>query len=68
MSPTLLEALVVIILVIVAWQLGLILTPIVLRELRSMKRSLDDVSDESLAEAEAEQTLAMKEQHHGTRH
>jgi hypothetical protein len=49
MSPTLLEAAMVIVLIIVAWQLGLALAPIVLRELRALRQSLDDVSDDSLA-------------------
>ncbi|NNJ10391.1 hypothetical protein EKD04_008635 [Chloroflexales bacterium ZM16-3] len=52
MSPTLLEAAVAIILVVVAWQLGLALAPIVLRELRAMRQSLDDVSEDSLAETD----------------
>ncbi|NTW03883.1 MAG: hypothetical protein HGA19_21845 [Oscillochloris sp.] len=49
MSPTLLELAVVILLIVVAWQLGLTLAPIVLRELRTMRQSLDDVSEDSLA-------------------
>jgi hypothetical protein len=50
MSPTLLEAATAIILVVAAWQLGLALAPIVLRELRAMRQSLDDASEDSLAE------------------
>lgn len=50
MSPTLLEAAVVIVLIIVAWQLGLALAPIVLRELRTLRQSLDDASDRTLAD------------------
>ncbi|NTW98320.1 MAG: hypothetical protein HGB28_07235 [Oscillochloris sp.] len=49
MSPTLLEVSVAIILVVVAWQLGLALAPIVLRELRALRQSLDDASEDSLA-------------------
>jgi len=52
MSPTLLEVAVAIILVVVAWQLGLALAPIVLRELRAMRQSLDDASEDSLAETD----------------
>ena len=50
MSPTLLEGLVVIILIIVAWQLGLALAPIVRRELQNLRQSLDDASDPTLPE------------------
>jgi hypothetical protein len=50
MSPTILELVVLIILIITAWQLGVVLAPIIWRELRSMKQSLDDVSDEVTAE------------------
>ncbi len=46
MSPTVLEVVVLIILIIVAWQLGILLAPMILREFRSMRDSLDDVSDE----------------------
>jgi hypothetical protein len=49
MSPTLLEAAIAIVLIVVAWQLGLALAPIVLRELRAMRQSLDEVSEDSLA-------------------
>jgi hypothetical protein len=52
MSPTLLEAAVAIMLIVVAWQLGLAIAPIVLRELRAMRQSLDDASEDSLAETE----------------
>jgi hypothetical protein len=50
MSPTLLEAAIAIVLVVAAWQLGLALAPIVLRELRAMRQSLDDASEDSLAD------------------
>ncbi|MEI7769772.1 MAG: hypothetical protein WCI67_07290 [Chloroflexales bacterium] len=49
MSPTLLEAAIAVALIVVAWQLGLALAPIVLRELRAMRQSLDEVSEDSLA-------------------
>ncbi len=48
MSPTLLEAAIAIILIVVAWQLGLALAPIVFRELRTMRQSVDEVSEDSL--------------------
>jgi hypothetical protein len=49
MSPTLLEAAIAVVLIVVAWQLGLAIAPIVLRELRTMRQSLDEVSEDSLA-------------------
>lgn len=52
MSPTVLEVFVLLILLFAAWQLGILLAPIVLRELRSMQDSLDDVSEEQEKEDE----------------
>jgi hypothetical protein len=49
MSPTLLEAAIAVVLIVVAWQLGLALAPIVMHELRAMRQSLDEVSEDSLA-------------------
>lgn len=67
MSPTLLEAVMAIILIIVAWQLGIALAPIILRELRSMKESFDETSDQIEDEQEIEQ-YREKEQTNGSRH
>lgn len=61
MSPTLLELAVLIVLLVIAWQLGVLLAPIILRELRSMRQSLDDVSDEMLEEEQAEQDSRKQE-------
>jgi hypothetical protein len=46
MSPTVLECTIAIILVLVAWQIGVLIAPTILREIRSMKQSLDDVDDQ----------------------
>jgi hypothetical protein len=50
MSPTLLEAVVAIIVIVVAWQIGLALAPDVFRLLRTLKRDIDDVTTEALAD------------------
>lgn len=55
MSPTLLEALMVIIILVVAWQIGLTLAPLIFREWRNMRRSLDEVSHDIEAEQTADQ-------------
>ena len=60
MSPTLLEGLVVIILIIVAWQLGLALAPIVRRELQNLRQSLDDASDPTLPEQDEARTKRLE--------
>lgn len=65
MSPTLLEAVVAIILIIVAWQIGVALAPLILRELRSMRESFDDASEQIIEEEEIEQ-YRTKEQYNGT--
>jgi hypothetical protein len=63
MSPTLLEGAVVIILIIVAWQLGLALAPIVRRELQNLRQSLDDASDTTLADCDDATTTRLEETH-----
>jgi hypothetical protein len=52
MSPTLLEIAVAIMLIVVAWQLGLALAPLVRRELHTMRQSFDEASEDSLADLE----------------
>lgn len=44
MSPTLLEGVVAIIVIVLAWQIGLALAPDVIRLLRSLKRDIDDAT------------------------
>lgn len=63
MSPTLLEALAAIVLIIVAWQLGLVLAPIILRELRAMKQSLNEVSDDIVSEVIEEEPIETTKEH-----
>ena len=63
MSPTLLEGLVVIVLIIVAWQLGLALAPIVRRELQNLRQSLDDASDPTLVEQDEARTKRLEKPH-----
>lgn len=69
MSPTLLEVVVLVVLLVAAWQLGVLLAPTILRELRSMRRSLDEVSDELLADEadEAHRQMAEKEKQNGSK-
>ncbi len=46
MSPTLLEAALALVLLWVAWQLGVALAPAIRRGLRAMRRGLGDAHDE----------------------
>lgn len=43
MSPTLLEALIVIILIVLGWQIGIQLAPVVLHHWKSAQRQLDQI-------------------------
>jgi hypothetical protein len=70
MSPTLLELAVAIILIVVAWQIGLAIAPAILRWMRSLKRDVDQVAEEALRDPD-QKTLnhQHKEEHtNGTRH
>jgi hypothetical protein len=53
MSPTVLEVFVLLILLFAAWQLGILLAPVILRELRSMQDSLEDVKEQEEEEEQA---------------
>jgi hypothetical protein len=69
MSPTLLELAVAIVLVVVAWQIGIIVAPMVMRWLRSLKDAVDEAADEALTDRD-QQPLSHqhKEEHtNGTR-
>ena len=69
MSPTLLEGLMVLVLLVVAWQIGLIIAPIILRELRGMRRSLDEAIDLSDDVLEDSDTYSQKKEHqNGSKH
>jgi hypothetical protein len=58
MSPTLLEGAIVLVILFVAWQIGVILAPTILRWLRGVGRDLDPV-DDTVDEVTKERT------HHG---
>jgi hypothetical protein len=70
MSPTLLEFAVMIVLIVVAWQIGLAIAPNVLRWLRTLKRDVDEVTEEGLAEIDRDSPSQQhtKEHTNGTRH
>ena len=69
MSPTLLEAAVVIILIVVAWQIGLTIAPSVLQWLRSLKEDVDQVADQSANAADDRLNSHNEKEHtNGTRH
>jgi len=64
MSPTLLEFAVAIILIVVAWQLGVAITPLILRWLRSLKRDVDEAAEEGLRDLDQHTT----DHHHKEEH
>lgn len=69
MSPTLLELTVMIILIVVAWQIGLAIAPSVLRWLRTLKRDVDEVTEEGLTDLDQDSPQQHKKEHtNGTRH
>lgn len=45
MSPTLLELALVIMVLVIAWQLGLALAPTILRQLRALRHEVDEAAD-----------------------
>ncbi|HEX8683611.1 MAG TPA: hypothetical protein VF707_14920 [Ardenticatenaceae bacterium] len=66
MSPTLLEGVMVILLIIIAWQLGLLLAPTVRHIWHQQMQALDDASDNGLADAERiEDKQELEESDHG---
>ncbi|HEY3231712.1 MAG TPA: hypothetical protein VGJ87_20960 [Roseiflexaceae bacterium] len=69
MSPTLLELGVAIILIVVAWQIGVAVAPAIMRGLRSLKNDVDEVAEEAFGDLD-QKTLDQqhKEEHtNGTR-
>jgi hypothetical protein len=69
MSPTLLELGVAIILIVVAWQIGVAIAPAIIRGLRSLKNEVDEVAEEAFEDLD-QKTLDQqhKEEHtNGTR-
>ena len=68
MSPTLLELAVAIILVVVAWQIGLAIAPSILRLLRTLKHDVDEATDEAFGDLDTTHNQQHKEEHsNGTR-
>ena len=69
MSPTLLELAVAIILVVVAWQIGVAIAPSILQWLRSLKQDVDEAAEETLRpDEDSRQQYKEKEHTNGTRH
>ena len=67
MSPTRLEFAVAIVLLVVAWQAGVILAPGVLRWLRGLKDDVDSAAAEAYDEPDLSQNQHNKEHGNGTR-
>ena len=70
MSPTLLEFTVMLVLIVVAWQIGLAIAPSVLRWLRTLKRDVDEVTEEGFADLDQDPPHQQNKKEHtnGTRH
>ena len=69
MSPTLLELAVMIILIVVAWQIGLAIAPSIMRWLRGLKRDVDEATEEGLADLDQDTVHQHTKEHtNGTRH
>ena len=67
MSPTLLEFAMIIVLIIVAWQIGLAIAPQVLRWIRALKRDVDEATEAAFEDPEADQPYHQKEHTNGSR-
>ena len=70
MSPTLLELAVALVLLVVAWQIGIAIAPSVLHWLGSLKRDVEDASEQAFTEPDTTivQPQNKKEHTNGTRH
>ena len=69
MSPTLLEFTVMIILIVVAWQIGLAIAPSIMRWLRTLKRDVDEATEEGLSDLDHDTVHPHTKEHtNGTRH
>jgi hypothetical protein len=64
MSPTLLELAVAILLIVVAWQIGLAIAPDVLRLLRTLRRDVDEAADEALSQIETQSQRSEEDTRH----
>jgi hypothetical protein len=68
MTPTLLELAVAIILIVVAWQIGIAIAPAVMRGLRSLKEEVDEAAEEAVSEHDRDRSNQHKEERtNGTR-
>lgn len=69
MSPTLLELAVALVLLVVAWQLGVALAPLVFQKLRELMHDLDATDDAISPEDDAiSQETYRKDRSNGTHH
>jgi hypothetical protein len=69
MSPTLLELAVAIILLVVAWQIGVTIAPSIMQWLRSLKQDVDEAAEQTLhPPADPRNSYNEKEHTNGTRH
>jgi hypothetical protein len=64
MSPTLLEFAVAIILIVVAWRIGILVAPAIMRRLRSLGDDVDQAAAAALADRDQDQlNKEHKEEH-----
>ncbi|HJZ50060.1 MAG TPA: hypothetical protein VKE41_22960 [Roseiflexaceae bacterium] len=69
MSPTLLEFTVMVVLIVVAWQIGLAIAPSIMRWLRTLKRDVDEATEEGLSDLDRDTVHQHTKEHtNGTRH
>jgi hypothetical protein len=67
MTPTLLEAFIVLVLILVAWQLGVTLAPLILHWLRGLGHSFDEAVEEIVDEEELDHVRKLEEPRHDTK-
>ena len=67
MSPTLLELAVMVILIVVAWQIGLAIAPSIMRAIRALKRDVDEAAEEAFVDLDSTQHQHKEEHTNGTR-
>lgn len=69
MSPTLLELAVAIILIVVAWQIGLAIAPSIMRGVHRLKRDVDEAAEEAIVDLDQEMLSQQHKKEHtnGTR-
>jgi hypothetical protein len=64
MSPTLLEFAVAIILIVVAWQIGMIVAPMIMRRLRSLGDDVDKAAAAALVDRDQDQLNQQHKEEH----